>query len=166
MKFKNKKGLPAGRQGFTLVELLVVVTIIAILSVTAFIALGGQTLKARNAKRHEHLTTIQSALEIFVTQSSTSRYPAEASWLSELSPAFISEIPQDPSSTASSPKPYFYRVDDQTNPKHFQLGATLENEDGSGYTALVVGNATGNLIKGPSSCDVINGGTACLPYTP
>jgi len=156
MKFKNKKGLPAGRQGFTLVELLVVVTIIAILSVTAFIALGGQTLKARNAKRHEHLTTIQSALEIFVTQSATSVYPTDIN-SSEFTPTFISEIPRDPSGPA-----YIYVTADSG--RHFQLAATLENENGSGYTALVVGNATGNPITGVGGCPVINRGT-CLPYS-
>lgn len=160
MKLKNKKG-------FTLVELLVVVTIIAILSVTAFIALGGQTLKARNAKRQEHLTTIQSALELSYTLSSTNVYPTVADFVATLVPEVISEIPNDPSSTDTRILSYVYAVDNAAIPKHFQLAATLEHEDGT-YEALVVGNADSNLINGVGNCgadnDVIDS-EACLPYS-
>ena len=65
MKIKNLKLKNSRKSGFSLVELLVVITIIAILSVTAYVALGGQTEKARNSRRMQDLTTIQSALEIY-----------------------------------------------------------------------------------------------------
>ena len=60
--------------GFTLVELLVVISIIAILSVTAFVALGGQTGKARDSRRQADLAAIQSALEIHALNN-LSQYP-------------------------------------------------------------------------------------------
>ena len=62
------------KKGFSLVELLVVITIIAILSVVAYTAVGGQTIKARNSKRMEDLTAIQQALEIYAI-ANNNKYP-------------------------------------------------------------------------------------------
>jgi prepilin-type N-terminal cleavage/methylation domain-containing protein len=51
--------------GFSLVELLVVITILAIISTVAYTSLSGSTDKARNAKRLEHMSTIDTALQLF-----------------------------------------------------------------------------------------------------
>ena len=59
----RQKGLPAGRQGFTLVELLVVVTIIAILSVVGIAIFSNTQVDARDAKKKADIDAIASALE-------------------------------------------------------------------------------------------------------
>jgi prepilin-type N-terminal cleavage/methylation domain-containing protein len=51
--------------GFSLVELLVVITILAIISTVAFTSLSGSTDKARNSKRLEHMSTMETALQLF-----------------------------------------------------------------------------------------------------
>ena len=51
--------------GFSLVELLVVITILAIISTVAFTSLSGSTDKARNAKRLEHMSTMETAIQLF-----------------------------------------------------------------------------------------------------
>ncbi|MFA5917199.1 MAG: type II secretion system protein [Candidatus Gracilibacteria bacterium] len=52
------------KQGFTLVELIVVITILAILGSIAFISLQGYSSDARNSKRTSDLSSIQSSLTV------------------------------------------------------------------------------------------------------
>ena len=57
-------------KGFTLVELIVVITILAILGTIAFISLQGYSTDAKNSKVTSDLRNIASALEAERTQSS------------------------------------------------------------------------------------------------
>lgn len=62
-----KKFLPKtskNPQGFTLVELLVVVSIIAILAVIGFVVLGNVTNNARDARRKADVDSISKAYEV------------------------------------------------------------------------------------------------------
>ena len=73
-------------QAFTLVELIVVITILAILGTIAFISLQGYSADARNSKRTSDLGNIQSAISLkqvegvplmsFVTAVTASRIAA------------------------------------------------------------------------------------------
>ncbi|NDK08128.1 prepilin-type N-terminal cleavage/methylation domain-containing protein, partial [Candidatus Gracilibacteria bacterium] len=56
------------KQGFTLVELIVVITILAILGSIAFISLQGYSSDARNSKRTSDLGSLQSALSTQLAQ--------------------------------------------------------------------------------------------------
>jgi general secretion pathway protein G len=152
------------KKGFTLVELLVVITIIAILSVAAYVAVGGQTTKAKNSRRMQDLSTIQSALEIYFAEMG--RYPDAETIPSpphgnfktyetdQLTTKYISKQPLDPWGM-----PYAYNTN-VTN-KQYQLAATLEEEDV--YKAYVIGNGT-NLIKDKDGDTVTDGDTTDLPY--
>lgn len=62
--------------GFTFIELIIVVTIIAILSVSAWVALTGETDRARDAKRLQDLAQIQQALESYYIRNSFYPQPA------------------------------------------------------------------------------------------
>ncbi len=62
---KNKKAnAPHFEKGFTLVELLVVITIIAIISTVAIVVYGNIQADARDAKRKSELETIATVLEV------------------------------------------------------------------------------------------------------
>lgn len=66
---KNKKG-------FTLVELLVVISIIGLLSTLAVVSLSSARQKARDAKRASDVKQIQTALELYFSDQNT--YPVVA----------------------------------------------------------------------------------------
>jgi len=170
MKFlRNKKG-------FSLVELLVVITIIAILSVAAFTAISGNTVKARDAKRQQDLAAIQAGLEFYFVEYD--RYPAllengladsdggdaglAFDWM--IPRIYLSTIPTDPSDKTQA---YSYWSDGDT----YIIGAVLEN-DGDPI-AYVVGNhdlpvgGIGydlNAIGPGSSCPGEVGNPDCYPY--
>lgn len=60
--------------GFTLVELVVVATIIAVISVFGMVSYRAASAKSRDAKRRADMETVRQALVLF--RSEESRYPA------------------------------------------------------------------------------------------
>lgn len=158
---KTLKNETQTKSGFTLVELLVVIAIIAILSVTAYVALGGQTGKARDARRQQDLGSIQQALELYAI-SNANQYPTT---LTDLTAKEMPTLPLDPSSNEI----YAYKTN--LTKKRYQLGATLEG-DGDTYTAYVIGNSETDIItpgvdvlgtKGCQGASPANGDTNCVP---
>ena len=63
MKKINKKN------GFTLIELIVVVTIIAVLTVVGVISYSGTNRKARDSRRMADLEKVRIALELYQTRT-------------------------------------------------------------------------------------------------
>lgn len=57
------------KKGFTLIELLVVIAIIGLLSTLAVVSLGTARGKARDAKRISDVKAIQTAMEMFKSDS-------------------------------------------------------------------------------------------------
>ena len=165
-----KKRLNRKDKGFTLVELLVVITIIAILSVTAFMTLGGETVKARDSKRKQDLSLIQNALEIYFINETG--YPSDPLTIGDgaglIDKKYLSEIPTDPRGMT-----YKYAKSGST----YLIVATLE-DDGvpANYEAYMIGNGEDlfNVTSGingntcdtiPATCDLDTGGN-CVPYCP
>lgn len=153
------KNLKTGK-GFTLVELLVVIAIIAILSVSAYVALGGQTGKSRDARRMQDIGSIQTALELYYVDNNSS-YPATLDEL--VSSNKMPKLPVDPASSAN------YNYKRSVSQKQYQIGATMEGEDGS-YKAYVIGNSETDLLDGvvpPEGGDcsdpVADQSTICVP---
>ncbi len=73
-KFKKK----LNNQGFTLVELIVVITILAILWTIAFISLQWYSAQARDSKRVSDISNIKKSLELF--SLNTWKYPKPDSY--------------------------------------------------------------------------------------
>lgn len=65
-------------RAFTLVELLVVITILAIISATAYTKFSGATDKAKNSTKLGHLTTLETALNLF--NQTNSYYPMPSTY--------------------------------------------------------------------------------------
>lgn len=150
------------KKGFSLVELLVVITIIAILSVVAYTAVGGQTIKARNSKRQQDLSSIQAALELYAIENNNI-YPDElddgntSQPEKDLVPKYMPKMAVDP----ATKQKYSYGLDG--NKRTYQLATVLEDETGT-HKAYVIGNGT-DLIGGVKTCGKVkDGSTTCLPY--
>ncbi|HAZ16531.1 MAG: hypothetical protein A3H59_02750 [Candidatus Jacksonbacteria bacterium RIFCSPLOWO2_02_FULL_43_9] len=118
------------RHGFTLVELLVVISIIALLSSLATASFNSARKKARNAKRMSDLKTISLALELYydtnnaypITGVNTFRSEC-AAWGSYtpanvalgLVPTYIATFPSDPKMIiTANTSCYLYRSDTGT----------------------------------------------------
>jgi len=108
-----KKSQPAGRQGFTLIEILIAIAIIAILTAIGIVSYGSVNRRARDAKRFGDIEQIRSALEMY--RSDKGYYPAvntsgfdSAANLNDAlntSGGYIPVIPADPQNTVHS---YYY----------------------------------------------------------
>lgn len=132
-----------GNSGFTLVELIVVITILAVLGTIAFVSFQGYALSARDSTRITDVRSIIATIEYY--KISDDKYPAPSSsfsvsysgWLLWSQWSFwedtrektkkISNVPLDPLTQTE----YAFSV---TNSKQeYQIGAILE----WGGTALV-----------------------------
>ena len=158
------------KKGFSLVELLVVITIIAIMSVAAYTAVGGQTVKAKNSRRTQDISTIQQALELYYVEKGvypdTADVPDPAQTnhktfnTTQLDTKYLSKTPVDPWSTDTLKIPYSYNINGTK--KQYQLAATLEGETTN--TAYVVGNGSGLILTAPPGVAVTDGSITNFPY--
>jgi prepilin-type N-terminal cleavage/methylation domain-containing protein len=89
-------------QGFTIVELLIVIVVIGILALLVITTYSGIQQKARNSKRSSDVKSLQTHLEAFYSQNGY--YPSrtnmnDASWRKTNMKSVDSEAVKDPSST-------------------------------------------------------------------
>ena len=80
-----------GQRGFTLIELIVVVTIVGILAAIAVVNVRFAQRKAREAALMDNLFTMRKAIDNFYADKQ--RYPQN---LEELVPNYMRRIPADP----------------------------------------------------------------------
>jgi len=81
------------KKAFSLIELIVVVTIIALLTVAGVVNYATSNKKSRDARRISDLEKMRMALEMVRQVGVT--YPAS---ISSLSPTYLQTIPTDPKS--------------------------------------------------------------------
>lgn len=126
------------KKGFTLIELILIISILGILSVGVLTALNpiAQIQKANDAKRKSDISQVQRALELYYQDNNA--YPASTSdfkisingsavaWGSSWEP-YINVLPQDPVST----NVYIYYSPVNSNGQTYYLYANLErgNQD-------------------------------------
>lgn len=105
------------QRGFTIVELLIVIVVIAILAAITIVAYNGIQTRARDSGRAADIATLQKVLEIY--HADKGGYPncaggayragdaraacltSYANFISTLSPSYVSTVPKDPLSTGS-----------------------------------------------------------------
>lgn len=92
------------RRGFTIVELLIVVVVIAILASITFVSFNGIQARARDSVRLTALRSLTNGLEMYWLEAG--HYPnacnafnagcAVSNLSADLAPAYLSTIPADP----------------------------------------------------------------------
>ena len=107
INMRNKK------RGFTLIEILVTATIIAVLTAIGLVSFRSANIKARDGKRMADIEQLKAALEIYRSDNPT--YPSRpdvrshwANWvnlMADLSGYITSSTFEDPKNVA----PYFYQ---------------------------------------------------------
>ena len=114
---KNKKG-------FTLIEILIVISIIGLLASVVLVNLGGFRAKGRDSRRIADLRTLQNTLELYFGVNN--KYPSAITEL--ISPELgVTRLPTDPGTTLNYS--YCFKNDVANNPVSYIVGAKLEGKN-------------------------------------
>lgn len=175
------------RRGFTIIELLVVISIIALLASVIMVSLGESRKKARDARRASDIHEIQTALALYYIDCH--RFPTALTLTANNGCGsgitlgnFLSQIPRDPQTQSG----YSYAaIGTGGNCNSYHLGALFETNEApplaSDTDRAVTGVCTGSapdfsgLSAGsgvPRSCDATAGTAApggterCFDVTP
>lgn len=152
-------------QGFTLVELMVVISVIGVLATIVYANLGTANPKARDVERQADLRNLQTAIEQY--KQKNGRYPVMAYpagdglsseadgsvYITGLAPEFITVLPKD--SARGSSLGYTY----------------VTNTEGSSYKVMAVSTVESETVTTShpmKSCDnsaanICNSGGVCNP---
>ncbi len=129
------------RRGFTLVELMIVITVIAILATIAVVSFSRVQKQARDTKRKGDVRALATALQAYFTERNT--YPATASWSTELAPTYIPLVPVNPPGD-NLVGTYSYAVNSTTNVFGLCIGQEAVS-GGSSYWNVTSSNTGGYL---------------------
>lgn len=147
-------------RGFTLIEMMIVVAIIAILAVILIPNFARARAQAQSAACIANLKTIATALELYYTDNQT--YPAaakqllDAQYTSQTLKGYLNQVPEDP---AAGPGKYYMftaQNNGSTAPASYQIWcpgshdpATLQNvAPGTQNTTLEYTSANGVTTAG------------------
>lgn len=117
------------QDGFTLLELVIVILIISILAVIGVTFQLSNIRRARDARRKSDLQEIRIALAAYFTDKKS--YPSTTEGITVLSPDYIKAVPHDPKSGHPD---YNYTSDGYT----YVIYATLENSNDADYPEYTV----------------------------
>ena len=106
-------------RGFTLVELLVVITIIALLTTIGIVMYQNATRRSRDGRRQTDLEQVRTALELY--RSDNSAYPADTTWAN-----LQTTLADDIRALPTDPKDFAYSYVPGANNLSYSLCAHLE----------------------------------------
>jgi len=124
-------------KGFTLVELLVVIAVVASVLAVVFPNFVGARQRARDTQRKNDLKQIQSSMELYKLDQNPPAYPTGGGFLSSCGSCWSSEdncsgniymrkVPCDPSAGTNSP--YLYATPSPYDSLKYTISACLENQ--------------------------------------
>lgn len=122
-KINNNMEKIKNKNAFTLIELIVSITIIALLTVVGIVSYGPFNKKSRDSRRMTDLENIRLSLELYRNQTGYT-YPVSLDTIKDAK--YLSTIPLDPKTKAA----YLYTKIDGYN---YKIETILE-ETGIGYS--------------------------------
>ena len=193
-KLKTKKMIKAGfKRGFTLVELLIVVGILAVLSGAAYVGIQRSQARVMNEKVLDDLSAIVNALEqykqdngeypasVLGADKNVSCFKADTSYSHDctdsyaefmqtqvdnilLTKRYLQEVPTDPRTQSR------YSYGATLDGSYFQVAGNYLEDDGT-YVAKVIGNvekgySLPSLIRSFDGPNFVLDGESYLPYSP
>lgn len=143
-------------KGFTLVELLVVISVVGILASVVLVTFTGSQKQARDTQRKSDLKQYQTALENFANRNN-GLYPSRTSSVdpNTLCTVAILNITGCPSDPKAPTQIYRYLSDGTGSPNNnatvYSLWASLENVTSSTYWILCSNGKAGSGATAPTS---------------
>ena len=152
-------------RGFTIVELLIVIVVIAILAAITIVAYNGIQQRARDSQRSSDIATIIKALELYYVDNG--QYPAaggstainsgwsattDGSWSTlktALMPKYLSSLPSDPTNTTNADiltsgfgYAYLSTSGEKCNVNGYQWYRLIYRKETGAQTSNISGNCT------------------------
>ncbi len=145
MEIKNRKG-------FTLIELMIVVGIIAFLGILVTTYLRSQVFKGNDARRKAEIKRIGVAVEEYEKDNNCYPLSSEVNCTNSdgLEP-YLDKIPCDPVTQAS----YFYEHEDSVCPKWYRLYSKLDNDKDVDYRAGIGPNSAFSYVAESSNAPAL-----------
>ncbi|MFA5144304.1 MAG: type II secretion system protein [Candidatus Omnitrophota bacterium] len=140
------------RKGFTIIELLIVIAVIAILVGIALPRFKGMRDEGNITRAKSELRTLQTAVESYYVHN-TSTYPANLNLLITATPTIVGVVPTDPFNGTNV---YGYALDGGSPANYYVLYSIGPGGNGSA-TVSNVGVVT---ETNPASCIYVTNGTA------
>ncbi|MFZ5845375.1 MAG: type II secretion system protein [Patescibacteria group bacterium] len=142
------------KRGFTLVEVLVAATIIAVLTVVGVVSYASVNQRSRDTKRKSDLEQIRSALEMYRVDNGYYPNTGTGTWTdaSNLSTALVSTyLPAIPSDPQSATQTYRYRAINFSGGNYYGycLSTKLESENPTDTCTPDVGSLHNYGVKSP-----------------
>ena len=132
-------------KAFTLIEILVVITIIGILAGMIIVNMNSARVKSYDRQRKADLDSVQLAVEGYASKHE-GKYPLTFSpgqpeiflnsnttnWVPDIVPDYISVLPKDPQSSSGNPQYVYLYASDGAN---YKLEATMGNDEGKKWAS-------------------------------
>ncbi len=131
---------PSNEQGFTLMELIIVVAVIGILATIAMPALKNVPIRANEAVLKTNLHTIRDVIDQHYGDKG--KYPTSLEQLVEA--GYLKKVPNDPITKRNDTWVLIYEEEDPDNPGP----ESDRNEDGQPGITDVQSGAPGNSLDG------------------
>ena len=135
-------------RGFTLIEIIIVVTIIVALAVIALIYLRNQVFKGQDGRRKADIRRIQTAVEEYERDHNCYPLPSYLSCNpgAGLAP-YVNKVPCDPVSGGS----YMYIIQDSVCPTWYKIYSKLGNAQDSSVVNGIGPNGAFNYVAGSAN---------------
>lgn len=151
------------KKAFTLIELLIVVSIISLLVITGFFLARSQYLKGRDARRKADIHKIQEAVEEY--EKDHDCYPQPNLVICQPGTGLIPYISKVPCDPATGDK-YYYENDNPKCAKWYRIFISLDNQNDKSILSFATPYTKYNFYLASPNAPVPTPGPSASPTPP